>query len=259
MKLLVCVKAIDAEPPRLRHLGGVPSFERSPVTGLVPNESDAQAVDVAVALARTALGRTPLGRVSVVTVGPLEARDVLMDALARGADAALRIDADTQNPLEVARLLAAFVDREPHDLILTGAESADGLASAVGPALAARLDRPFACAVSHIEADAKEARVTREAGGQRATLTLPLPAVVSVKPGIVAARRPSPLRLARARRARTRSLSAAQLGVEREARAPRVVSIATPRNERSAEMLEGRPDQVARELMRHIRAALASS
>ena len=254
MKLLVCVKAIDAQPPRARHVAGVPSFARTRAAGLVPNESDAQAVDVAVALAHTSRAS-----VSVVTVGPLEACDVLTDALARGADAALRIDADTQSPLEVARLLAAFVEREPHELILTGAESADGLASAVGPALAARLDRPFASAVSSIEADAAEARVTREAGGRSATLTLPLPAVVSVQPGIVAARRPSPLRLARARRARTRSLSAAQLGVEREARAPRLVSIATPRNERSTEMLEGTPDQVAPELMRHIRAALASS
>lgn len=256
MDALVCVKAVVREPPRLRDEGGVPVFERARAAPFVLNESDAYAVDEAVRL-RKAHG----GRVTAVTAGPLASQDVLYAALAKGADEALRVDVREAEPLAVARLLAAVVARGRYDLILTGVESWDGLASAVGPALAATLDLPFASSVNAIELRDGEGRVlvTRELGGGTfQTLALPLPAVVCVQSGICRLSYPPTMRVLQARRRPPRSASPESLGVEPGAPAARLAGAVPPRSEREPELLEGAPDAVARALLDRLERVLAS-
>jgi electron transfer flavoprotein beta subunit len=252
---LVCVKAIANEPPRLREDGGEPGFERGRSARLILNESDAYAIDGAVQLKKR-----HGGRVAVVTIGPLASQDALYTALAKGADEAVRVDADGSDPLQVARLLAAVVEQGSYDLVLTGIESHEELASAAGPALAAYLDRPFASAVTAIEANGDRVAVTREMGGGFfQTLEMPLPAVLSVQSGICRLSYPPTVRVLQARRQRIRSLTARDLGVDVEPPASRLVAISPPRRERVAEMLEGAPTDVASELLDRIRGALAGS
>jgi electron transfer flavoprotein beta subunit len=254
---LVCVKAIVHEPPRLREEGGALRFERARSAPVILNESDAYAVDEAVLLKKR-----HGGRVTAVTVGPLASQDALYAALAKGADDALRVDAEVADPLCVAELLAAVAEQGGYDLILTGIESWEELASAVGPALAARLDRPFASAVTGIELAQGEAGavVTRELGGGFfQTLDLPLPAVLSVQSGICRLSYPPTIRVLQARRRPARGLSPQALGVELHAPPASLVAVSPPRRERVAEIVGGAPGEVASALLDRIEGALASS
>lgn len=241
MDLLVGVQAVTHEPPRLVEGEGAPRFERRGRSVL--NESDAYALDAAVALARPSGGR-----VTAVTVGPLAAQEVLYLALAKGANEALRVDAAAEPPLEVARALAAVVRRGRYDLVLTGVESSEALASAVGPALAGFLDWPFASAVQSIELGIGEgrARVEREiGGGGRQQLSLALPAVLCVQSGICRLSYPPAVRVLQARRQATQSLAAAALGLSVAAVAPRATEAFAPRSDRDVELLEGSPAEIA--------------
>jgi electron transfer flavoprotein beta subunit len=254
---VVCIKGIAYEPPRPREGRGPPGFERVRSARLAINESDAYAIDAAVQL-RKQHG----GRVTAVTVGPLETQDVLYTALAKGADAALRVDAEPEDPLQVAELLAAVARRGGHDLILTGIECHETLASAVAPAIAARLDLPFASSVDAIELAPGESqvRVRRELGGGAfQTLEMPLPAVFAVQSGICRLSYPPAVRVLQARRRPPRSLSAAALGVELAAPEAELAAISTPRLERVVEMVEGTPAEMASALLDRIEGALCAS
>jgi electron transfer flavoprotein beta subunit len=252
---LVCVKAIVPERPRLRDEGDGPVFEKA--SRLILNESDGYAVDEAVLL-RKRHG----GRVTAVTVGSLSTQDALYSALAKGADEALRVDDEGGDPLLVARLLAAVAREGRYDLILTGIESWEDLASAVGPALAATLDLPFASAVSGIDVAKGEGSVvvSKELGGGLfQTLEMPLPAVLSVQSGICRLSYPPTVRVLQARKRPPRSASPESLGVALSPQATSLVTITAPRREREAEILAGSPGEVARALLDRIQEASAPS
>lgn len=257
MDTLVCIKAIVREPPQVRDEDGAPRFERARSAPLVINESDAYAVDQSVLLKKQ-----HGGRVSVVSVGSLASQDALYAAQAKGADEALRIDAETSDPLQVAQLVAALVRQQSYDLILTGIESWEVLASAMGPALAGRLDLPFASAVCDIEVLEGQRRVavTRELGGgffQK--LEMPLPAVLSVQSGICRLSYPPTIRVLQARKKPPKSVTPRALGVELGPPSARLVAVSPPRSEREVEIIEGAVEQVAEALMDRIEGALGSS
>ncbi len=254
VRILVCVKAVVRERPELHIENGVPLLVPPRQARLLLNESDAHAVDAAVDLARASDGS-----VTAATVGALTSQEALYTALAKGADEALRVDSVVEEPLQVARLLAGLASRESFDLILTGIESRDGLSSAVGPALSALLDLPFAASVSRIEALGDRVRVTREqGGGLLQTLEMPLPAVLSVLPAICPLRLPPPIRMSRARQMPPRSLSLLALGVDPGDATAQWIAASPPPRERETEILEGAPAEIARDLMDRIEAALRS-
>lgn len=257
MDTLVCIKAVVLAPPRIREEGGAPRFERARSAPLVINESDAYAIDEAVLLKKQ-LG----GRISVVSVGPLATQDALYAAQAKGADEALRIDAEPSDPLQVAQLVAALVRRGSYDLILTGVESHEELASAMGPALAGLLDLPFASAVCGVEVLEGQDRVsvTRELGGGfLQKLEMGLPAVLSVQSGICRLSYPPTVRVLQARNRPPRSVTPQALDVELAPASARLVAICAPRREREVEIIEGEPEEVAGALMDRIAGALGSS
>ena len=99
------------------------------------------------------------GTVTVFTLGPPTADDVLREALAWGRDNAVEIDGVLvtdpafagSDTLATARALAAAITREgPFDLVLTGRNSVDADTGQVGPELAELLDLPFATGVRHL-------------------------------------------------------------------------------------------------------------
>jgi electron transfer flavoprotein beta subunit len=198
----------------------------------------------------------------VVSVGSLASQDALYAAQAKGADEALRIDAEPSDPLQVAQLVAALVRQRSYDLILTGIESWEELASAMGPALAGRLDLPFASAVCGIEVleEGKRVAVTRELGGgffQK--LEMPLPAVLSVQSGICRLSYPPTIRVLQARKRPPKSVTPQALGVELGLPSARLVAVSPPRSEREVEIIEGTVEEVAEALMDRIEGALGSS
>lgn len=119
--------------------------------------------------------------VIVVSIGAAEAQQQLRTGLAMGADRAILVEAeDSLDPLGVARLFKALVDREAADLVLLGKQSIDGDNNQVGQMLAAIWGRPQATFASKIELSGSTARVTREVDAGLETIEVDLPAVLTV-------------------------------------------------------------------------------
>src|SRR5579862_6686428 len=150
------------------------------------NEWDSFSLEAAVQI-REAAGE---GEVVAVTVGDEEAEDGLLSALAKGADRAIRIWDDSlawADPLGVARVLAAAVEREAPDLVLCGVQSSDAVNGATGVALAGFLGMPHVAVVKHLDYDAggSTATVKRELeGGLVEVLRVRTPALLTIQTGI---------------------------------------------------------------------------
>lgn len=122
--------------------------------------------------------------ITVVTIGPPKAADVLRTALAMGADSAIHVevkDGVIVEPLAVARALKAIIGEEKPDIVLMGKQAIDDDASQTGGMLAGMLSWPQANFASKIELDvgAKSVKVAREIDGGLETLSMDLPAVVT--------------------------------------------------------------------------------
>ena len=98
-----------------------------------------------------------------------EAEEGLLSCLAKGADRGVRIWDEGSvgaDPLAIARVLAAAVERESPDLVLCGVQSSDAVNGATGIALAGLLDLPHVAVVKPIELDGSAApAVERELEG----------------------------------------------------------------------------------------------
>jgi electron transfer flavoprotein beta subunit len=256
MHLAVCCKGIPEEPRNfsLSEDATRLNFEAS---SLVFNESDEYAVDEAIRWKKK-IG----AKVTAVTLGDLESQEILYVALAKGVDDALRVDSPTGSPWEVATLLGKAVEKKAADLVLVGVQSADHMGSLIGGLLAASLGWPFIFAVTSIDIVAAERRliVHRELGeGRLQRLQLQLPSVLAVQTGICPLSYAPPARRLRARQKTLEVLYPEQLGFSEEAlnqcRKERIEEIMPPVASRSASMLEGSPQEIARFLADRIREA----
>ncbi|KAK4046673.1 putative electron transfer flavoprotein subunit [Microbotryomycetes sp. JL201] len=122
--------------------------------------------------------------ITVVTIGPPKAVDVLRTALAMGADSGFHVevkDGAVVEPLAVARALKAIVDSDKPDVVIMGKQAIDDDASQVGGMLAGMLSWPQANFASKIDLDtsSKSVTVAREIDGGLETLSMPLPAVIT--------------------------------------------------------------------------------
>lgn len=118
--------------------------------------------------------------VIAVTCGPAQSAETLRTALAIGADRGLHIQTDVElQPLAVAKLLKAAVEREKPQLVILGKQAIDDDAGQTGQLLAALLDWPQATFASQIEIGNKTATVTREVDGGLEVIELQLPAIVT--------------------------------------------------------------------------------
>jgi electron transfer flavoprotein beta subunit len=122
-----------------------------------------------------------------VSVGPKPAQETLRTALAMGADRGVLVSTDLRTdqelqPLAVAKLLKALVERESPQIVILGKQSIDGDSNQTGQMLAALLGWPQATFASKLElqdGSASVAQVIREVDGGLQTLHLPLPAVIT--------------------------------------------------------------------------------
>ncbi|HEY0900483.1 MAG TPA: electron transfer flavoprotein subunit beta/FixA family protein [Micavibrio sp.] len=116
----------------------------------------------------------------VVSAGPQLCQETLRTALAMGADRAILIQTDAElQPLAVAKLLKAVIDKENPDLVLMGKQGIDGEHNQTGQMVAALKSWAQATFASKIELGDGEATVTREIDGGLETLKIKLPAVVT--------------------------------------------------------------------------------
>ena len=115
-----------------------------------------------------------------VSFGVAQCQETLRTAMAIGADRAILVETTEElQPLAVAKLLKALVDKEQPQLIILGKQAIDDDANQVGQMLAALCDFPQATFASKVELSADKVIVTREIDGGAETLSLTLPAVIT--------------------------------------------------------------------------------
>jgi electron transfer flavoprotein beta subunit len=120
--------------------------------------------------------------VVAVSCGVAACQETLRTAMAIGADRAILVEvgADVElQPLAVAKLLKALMDKEQPGLVILGKQAIDDDANQTGQMLAALSGRPQATFASKVEIADGRARVTREVDGGLETISIALPAIVT--------------------------------------------------------------------------------
>jgi electron transfer flavoprotein beta subunit len=115
-----------------------------------------------------------------VSCGVTQCQETLRTAMAIGADRAILVETDAElQPLAVAKLLKALVDKEQPGLVILGKQAIDDDCNQTGQMLAALAGLPQATFASKVEVADGAATVTREVDGGLETLKITLPAVVT--------------------------------------------------------------------------------
>ncbi|WP_188263278.1 electron transfer flavoprotein subunit beta/FixA family protein, partial [Azospirillum tabaci] len=175
MKVLVPVKRVVDYNVKIRVKADGSGVETANVK-MSMNPFDEIAVEEAVRLKEA--GKAT--EVIVVTVGPTAAQETLRTGLAMGADRGILVqtDAETQ-PLAVAKVLKALVDKEGPTLVILGKQAIDDDCNQTGQMLAALLGWPQGTFASKVVPGEGAVTVTREIDGGLETVQLTLPAVVT--------------------------------------------------------------------------------
>jgi len=256
LNIIVCIKAVPASVKN-----PTPKSDGSGIVtegDLFMNESDDYALEQALLL-KKGFGTT----VTALTVGSVRYQDILHVSLAKGADQAIRIDADEFDPNIVSFILSRAIGTMKHDLILTGIESSDGMSSQIGISVGAQLKLPYVYAVTKLECgDTQDSlSVTRELGsGRYQTLEVTKPALLCVQSGIVPLTYTPVVKLIHARRKAIPCLSLSELGITDEAlslrRKAKVVEVRPSEKNNATVWLSGNPEQLAVEIIDKIAKAL---
>ena len=121
-----------------------------------------------------------VSEVIAVSCGALQCQETLRTAMAIGADRGILVEtAEELQPLAVAKLLKALVDREQAQLVILGKQAIDDDCNQTGQMLAALLAWPQATFASKVEVADGQLIVTREVDGGSETLSLKLPAIIT--------------------------------------------------------------------------------
>ncbi len=119
--------------------------------------------------------------VIVVSAGPTTSQESLRTGLAMGADRGILIEGDASlEPLAVAKILKAIVEREQPGLVIMGKQAVDGDNNQTGQMLAGLLGWPQATFVSKINLADGGLEAVREVDGGLETVKMGLPAIVTV-------------------------------------------------------------------------------
>ncbi|OBS29761.1 MULTISPECIES: electron transfer flavoprotein subunit beta/FixA family protein [Tepidimonas] len=175
MKILVPVKRVVDYNVKVRVKADGSGVDIANVK-MSMNPFDEIAVEEAVRLKEKGVAT----EIVAVSCGVAQCQETLRTAMAIGADRAILVETDAElQPLAVAKLLAALVQRESPQLVILGKQAIDDDANQTGQMLAALLDWPQATFASKVEVKGDEVEVTREVDGGLETLALKLPAIIT--------------------------------------------------------------------------------
>ncbi len=119
--------------------------------------------------------------VVAVSCGVAQCQDVIRTAMAIGADRGLHVLCDQPlEPLAVAKLLKAIAEKEGAQLVIMGKQAIDDDANQTGQMLAALMNVPQATFASKVAVAGDRVNVTREVDGGLETLSMAMPAVITV-------------------------------------------------------------------------------
>ena len=175
MKILVPVKRVVDYNVKVRVKSDQTGMETANVK-MSTNPFDEIAIEEAVRLKEKGI----VTEVIAVSCGVTQCQETLRTAMAIGADRAILVECTEElQPLAVAKLLKALVDKEQPGLVILGKQAIDDDCNQTGQMLAALCDLPQATFASKVELSADSVSVTREVDGGCETLKLTLPAIIT--------------------------------------------------------------------------------
>jgi len=175
MKVLVPVKRVVDYNVKVRVKSDQTGVDIANVK-MSMNPFDEIAVEEAVRLKEKGIAT----EVIAVSCGAPQCQETLRTAMAIGADRGILVETDVElQPLAVAKLLKAIIDKEKPDLVILGKQAIDDDANQTGQMVAALAHLPQGTFASKLEVADGRAQVTREVDGGLETISLALPAVVT--------------------------------------------------------------------------------
>jgi electron transfer flavoprotein beta subunit len=175
MKLLIPVKRVVDYNVKVRVKPDGSAVDIANVK-MSMNPFDEIAVEEAVRLREAGVAT----EVIAVSCGVTQCQETLRTALAIGADRAILVESTEElQPLAVAKILKALVDKEQPQLIILGKQAIDDDSNQTGQMLAALAGLPQATFASKVVVADGKATVSREVDGGSETLSLTLPAVIT--------------------------------------------------------------------------------
>jgi len=248
VNIIVCIKQVPAKDAPLAI---AQSWIRESDIGFEMNEPDSYALEEALRL-KEKHG----GEVIALSMGPERVKQTIKEALAKGADRGIHVADDNfaqLDPLGSAKLLAAAIQQQQSDLVLTGLQSDDHGFGQTGVLLAALLDRPHATIIMAIEVADGKLKLKRELeAGWFQHLECPLPAVLTIQSGINKVRYATLKGIMAAKKKEIKAIPRESLGVSTEP-TQRVEKIYVPTKTKKTEFLSGASKEVAAKLVEKLK------
>ncbi len=218
MKVLVAVKRVVDYNVKVRVKSDQTGVETANVK-MSMNPFDEIAVEEAVRLSEAGIAT----EVIAVSMGVQQCQETIRTALAMGADRGIHVLTDDElQPLAVAKLLAALVERESPDLVILGKQAIDDYSNQTGQMLAGLLGWPQGTFASEIKFADGRAEVTREVDGGLETVSLAVPVVVTTDLRLNEPRYASLPNIMKAKKKTIDQFSPDDLGVDA---APRLITL----------------------------------
>ena len=175
MKILVPVKRVVDYNVKVRVKSDGSGVDTANVK-MSMNPFDEIAIEEAVRLKEKGI----VTEIIAVSCGVTQCQETLRTAMAIGADRGILVETAVElQPLAVAKLLKALVEKEQPGLIILGKQAIDDDCNQTGQMLAALADLPQGTFASKVEVVDGKVNVTREVDGGSETVSLTMPAVVT--------------------------------------------------------------------------------
>jgi electron transfer flavoprotein beta subunit len=250
MKILVCIKQVPQKdaPLKVNESG---TWIREDISYEV-NEPDAYALEEALRQ-KEKHG----GEVVVISAGPARAQQALREALAKGASRAIHLEGAEFVALDAfntAKAIAAAIQDEQFDLIVTGLQSDDYGYAQTGVILAELLGWPHATIIMQIEKKESGIRVKRELeAGYFQFVNMPLPAVLTIQSGINKLRYATLIGIKQAKNKPLRKVTLAEVQSAIGPNLQHIARLYIPQKTKKTEVLDGSPAEVAKKLVEKLR------
>ncbi len=186
MKILVCISKAPDTTAKIAFTDGDTKFDENGVQFIVNPYDEWYALVRGLEL-KEANG----GSVTVLSVGRVDTDPIIRKALAIGADDAVRIDADTNDALYVAKQIANYAKENGYELVLCGKETIDYNGSQVAGMVAELMEVPYVSLTSKLDVAGSTATIERDVEGGVELIEANLPIVISSSKGMAEARIPN--------------------------------------------------------------------
>jgi len=239
MKIIVAVKRVIDYNVKVRVKSDETGVETANVK-MSMNPFDEIAVEEGVRLREAGIA----DELVAVSIGPQQCQETIRTALAMGADRGIHVSHDEEiEPLAVAKLMKAIVEKEYPNLVILGKQAIDDDSNQTGQMLAALLGWAQGTFASALELGDGSASITREIDGGLETLNLKLPAIITTDLRLNTPRYASLPNIMKAKKKPIDEMSPADLGVDV---APRLTTlkVVEPTKREAGEMVESIADLV---------------